>query len=109
MASLRKKGKTWYYRYTDADGVARELPGCSDKRETEAMLADALAESRESGTATSTERPPGIGCTSRDPWPSTLTTGRPTLWLKVRLSSTPNTRPTAFADWSRWCWEQQRP
>jgi integrase len=44
MASVRKKGKVWYFRYTDADGVQRERPGCSDKRETEAMLADALAE-----------------------------------------------------------------
>ena len=44
MASLRKKGKVWYFRYTDADGVQRERPGCTDKRETEAMLADALVE-----------------------------------------------------------------
>jgi hypothetical protein len=44
MASVRKKGKVWYYRFTDADGVRHELPGCTDKRETEAMLADALAE-----------------------------------------------------------------
>jgi integrase len=44
MASVRKKGKIWYYRFTDADGVQRELPGCTDKRETEGMLADARAE-----------------------------------------------------------------
>jgi integrase len=44
MASVRKKGKVWYFRYTDADGVQRERPGCRDKRQTEAMLADALAE-----------------------------------------------------------------
>ncbi len=44
MASLRKKGKTWYYRFTDADGVQRERPGCTDKRETEAMQAKARAE-----------------------------------------------------------------
>jgi integrase len=44
MASVRKKGKVWYFRYTDSNGVQRELPGCSDKRETEGMLADALAE-----------------------------------------------------------------
>ena len=44
MASVRKKGKVWYFRYTDANGVQRERPGCSDKRETEAMLADAIAE-----------------------------------------------------------------
>ncbi len=44
MASVRKKGKVWYFRYTDADGVQREQPGCSDKRKTEAMLADVQAE-----------------------------------------------------------------
>jgi hypothetical protein len=44
MASVRKKGRVWYFRFTDVHGVRRELPGCSDKRETEAMLADALAE-----------------------------------------------------------------
>ena len=43
MASTRKKGKIWYYRFTDADGVQRELPGCTDKKETEGMLADARA------------------------------------------------------------------
>ena len=35
MASFRKHGKVWYYRYTDADGVKRERKGCSDKRATE--------------------------------------------------------------------------
>ena len=35
MASLRKRGKTWYYRFTDADGVKREVKGCPDKRATE--------------------------------------------------------------------------
>jgi hypothetical protein len=44
MASVRKKGNIWYYRFTDADGVRRELPGCTDKRETEGMLAAARAE-----------------------------------------------------------------
>jgi hypothetical protein len=44
MASLRKKGKVWYYRYSDADGVQRERKGCSDKRETEGMAAAAEAE-----------------------------------------------------------------
>jgi integrase len=37
MASLRKRGKKWYYRFTDADGIKRELKGCTDKRATEEM------------------------------------------------------------------------
>ncbi len=37
MASLRKFGKVWYYRYTDADGIRREVRGCPDKRATEDM------------------------------------------------------------------------
>src|SRR5262245_66256291 len=35
MASLRKHGKVWYNRYTDADGIKREQKGCSDRRVTE--------------------------------------------------------------------------
>ncbi len=35
MASLRKRGKTWYYIYSDADGARRERKGCSDRRVTE--------------------------------------------------------------------------
>jgi integrase len=37
MASLRKRGKVWYYRFTDADGVKVERKGCADKRATEGM------------------------------------------------------------------------
>jgi hypothetical protein len=44
MASLRKRGRTWYYRYVDADGVQHEHKGCPDRRATEAMAASAEAE-----------------------------------------------------------------
>ena len=44
MASLRKLGKNWFYRYVDADGVQRERKGCPDKRATEAMAAHSEAE-----------------------------------------------------------------
>jgi hypothetical protein len=44
MASLRKRGRVWYYRFTDADGVKIERKGCPDKRATEAMAAHAEAE-----------------------------------------------------------------
>ena len=44
MASFRKHGKSWYYRYTDADGVKRERKGCPDRRETERMAVEAEAE-----------------------------------------------------------------
>ena len=39
MASLRKRGRVWYYRFVDADGVQHERKGCPDRRETEAMAA----------------------------------------------------------------------
>ena len=45
MASVRKRGKSWYYRFVDADGVRHEVKGCPDRRETEAMGASAEAES----------------------------------------------------------------
>src|SRR3954453_11439488 len=45
MASLRKRGRLWYYRFVDADGVQHERKGCPDRRETEAMAAAAEAES----------------------------------------------------------------
>ncbi len=44
MASIRKRGRTWHYRFVDADGVHRERKGCPDKRETEAMAAAAELE-----------------------------------------------------------------
>src|SRR4051812_30660909 len=44
MASLRKRGRVWFYRYVDADGVQREHKGCPDRRETEAMAAAVEAE-----------------------------------------------------------------
>jgi integrase len=44
MASLRKRGKVWYYRYVDSDGVKREAKGCPDKRATEEMARAAEAE-----------------------------------------------------------------
>ena len=37
MASLRRRGKVWYFRYVDADGIKREERGCGDKRVTEEM------------------------------------------------------------------------
>jgi hypothetical protein len=46
MASYRKRGKVWYYRYVDADGVKREEKGCPDRRVTEE-----LARHRESEAA----------------------------------------------------------
>ena len=44
VASFRKKGKAWYYRFTDSDGKQYERKGCSDLRETEAMAGAAEAE-----------------------------------------------------------------
>src|SRR5262249_13795759 len=39
MASLRKRGRVWYYRFIDAAGVRQERKGCPDRRETKAMAA----------------------------------------------------------------------
>ena len=39
MPSLRKRGRCWYYRVVDADGVQHEFKGCPDRRETEALAA----------------------------------------------------------------------
>ena len=32
MASFRKRGNVWYYRYVDADGAMRERKGCPDRQ-----------------------------------------------------------------------------
>jgi integrase len=37
MASFRKHGKVWYYRFTDADGKKWERKGCTDRRATEEL------------------------------------------------------------------------
>jgi integrase len=52
MASLRKRGKLWYYRFVDADGVKREHKGCTDKRVTEelARAAESKAAKVKAGT-----------------------------------------------------------
>src|SRR5262245_24897276 len=44
MASLRKRGRVWYYRFVDADGVKREERGWPDRRATEEMARAAEAE-----------------------------------------------------------------
>jgi integrase len=44
MASLRKRGKVWYYRYVDAEGTKREVKGCGDKRATEELARAAESE-----------------------------------------------------------------
>ena len=44
MASFRKHGKNWYYRFTDADGIKRETEGCTDRRATEELARAAETE-----------------------------------------------------------------
>ena len=39
MASFRKRGRVWFFRYFDASGVRHERKGCPDRRATEAMAA----------------------------------------------------------------------
>jgi integrase len=44
MASFRKRGRVWYYRYTDAAGVKCERRGCPDRRVTEELARAAESE-----------------------------------------------------------------
>ncbi len=44
MASFRKIGRNWFYRFIDGDGKQRERKGCPDRRATEAMAGAAEAE-----------------------------------------------------------------
>jgi integrase len=44
VASLRKRGRLWYFRFVDADGVKRERKGCTDKRATEELARAAESE-----------------------------------------------------------------
>jgi integrase len=44
VASLRKRGRLWYFRFVDADGVKRERKGCPDKRATEELARAAESE-----------------------------------------------------------------
>jgi integrase len=44
MASFRKHGKVWYYRFVDADGEKVERKGCSDRRVTEDIARDKESE-----------------------------------------------------------------
>ena len=41
MADFRKRGKVWYYRFTNADGRRAERKGCPDRKATEAMAREA--------------------------------------------------------------------
>jgi integrase len=45
MASLRKRGRVWYYAFTDASGRRVERRGCPDKRATEELARAAESES----------------------------------------------------------------
>ncbi len=53
MASFRKHGKVWYYRFVDGDGKKLERKGCSDRRMTEdiARAAESEAASIRGGLA----------------------------------------------------------
>ncbi len=44
MASFRKIGRNWFYRFVDGDGKQRERKGCPDRRETEGLASAAEAE-----------------------------------------------------------------
>ena len=44
MASFRKRGKNWYYKYVDGSGQPVEVKGCTDRRATEAMARAAETE-----------------------------------------------------------------
>jgi integrase len=44
MASLRKRSRNWFYRFTDADGVKVEKKGCPDRRATEEMAREAATQ-----------------------------------------------------------------
>src|SRR5512142_246470 len=44
MASFRKVGRNWFFRFIDADGVQRERRGCPDRRATEEMARAAESE-----------------------------------------------------------------
>ncbi len=44
MASYRKRGQIWYFRFVNADGDKIERRGCADKRMTEAMARAAETE-----------------------------------------------------------------
>jgi hypothetical protein len=39
MASFRKRGKVWFYRFIDASGVQVERKGATDRRVTEGLAA----------------------------------------------------------------------
>jgi hypothetical protein len=46
MASFRKIGRNWFYRFMDGDGKQRERKGCPDRRATEGMAATEAANIR---------------------------------------------------------------
>ena len=44
MASLRKRGRNWYFKFVDGDGRPVERKGCSDRRVTEQLAREAESE-----------------------------------------------------------------
>jgi integrase len=44
MASLRKRGRNWFYKFVASDGRPTERKGCSDKRATEHLAREAEAD-----------------------------------------------------------------
>ena len=44
MASLRKRGRVWYFSFIDQDGRPSERKGCPDKRVTEELARAAESE-----------------------------------------------------------------
>jgi integrase len=67
MASYRKRGRVWYYRFADSDGIRREAKGCTDRRETEAMAAAREAEASKVRSGYIDPREPGYALQERRP------------------------------------------
>ncbi len=67
MASLRKRGKVWYFRVTDANGIRQERKGCTDRRATEDMAR--AAESDAAKTRSGLVDPKELACRDHEARP----------------------------------------
>jgi integrase len=67
MASYRKRGRVWYFRYVDAEGVKRTVKGCPDRRVTEEMARDAETQAAKIRSGRSDPRAERIAREARRP------------------------------------------
>jgi hypothetical protein len=102
MASFRKIGRNWFYRYVDGDGKQRERKGCPDRRETERIATASEAEAARVRAGLSDTKSERLATAERKPIGSHLDDFISALTAKGATPSTSGRRCATRPEFSTW-------